>query len=177
MARFYKGPIKDTKLTYRFDSFLLHVVQEASQKSSAEIMNFFHELAKQVCVIGTENRTGGGIRKKVIEYFPGTSIPFQLLAKGYPRQDYDHATRSYGEHYHMACDVEIGFPEKMTFIKEQMLDEIAVSIMEKALMDGEEIQMPPFPRPEIKPSKMYKDLLDSFAGREPAPPKKRGKKT
>jgi hypothetical protein len=161
----YGDPIKEVKLSYRIDAFLLHLVQENSKKTSAEILNFFHELSKQVSQIGAEKRTGRGIRKKITDYFPGTSIPFHLDVKGYPRQDYDGSTRKYSEEYHMHCEVEIGFPDEKMYIKEQALDEIAVAIMEKALMDGEEVQMAPFIRPEIKSPKMYKKLMDSFAGR------------
>ena len=41
-------PRLKTKLNYRFDAFLLHLVQEATKRPSAEILNFFNELGKQV---------------------------------------------------------------------------------------------------------------------------------
>jgi hypothetical protein len=164
------------KMNYKFDAFLLYLIQQQSNKPSAEIMNFFHELCKQVCAIGVDKRTGRGIRKNITDYYPGTSVPFNLLVKGRIRGRYDHKTQQHIDGQDMACDVEVGFPTQKVYVKEQALDEIAVAIMEQALMDGEEITRPPFVRPDIKTPPMYRDLMDSFAGREPQPKKERRKK-
>jgi len=176
MARYHSGPVAGVRLNYRVDAFLLHLIQENTQKQSAEILNFFHELSKQICTIGAEKRTGSGIRKNITDYFPGTSIPFHLCIRGYPRQEYNRTTRMYEGEHHMHCEVEVGFPSQKLYIKEQALDEIAIAIMEKALMDGEEVKMAPFPRPPINSPKMYKNLMDSFAGRPVEEPVKKEKK-
>lgn len=156
-----------TKQSYTFDAFLLYLIQDVTKRPTAEILNFFNELGKAVSEIGTEKRTGSGIRKDITDYFPGTSIPFHMLVKGHKRnQNWNNQTKMYeGISEFMMCYVEIGFPDKAMHIKAQDLDEIAVAIMEKALMDGEEVNMPLFVKPEFKSPKMYKSLMDSFAGR------------
>jgi len=162
-----RSPIMKVKLNYRFDAYLLHLIQETTKKQSAEILNFFNELSKRVCEIGAEKRTGQGIRKNIKEYYPGTSIPFHMLAVGHPSsRRWDPITKGYVvQEEVMSCSVEIGFPEQKEYIKSQDLDDIAIALMEQALMDGEEIQRPPFIKPEIHTPRMYKDLMDAFAGR------------
>lgn len=157
------GPALRTKQSYRFDAYLLALIQEVTKRPSADILNFFNELAKQVCDIGSENRTGNGIRKNITNYFPGTSIPFHMLVKGNKQyQAWNNKTREYEGDQILMCYVEIGFPDKALHIKAQDLDDIAVALMEKALLGGEEVNMPPFIKPEIKTPKMYKELMDAF---------------
>jgi hypothetical protein len=170
-----RRPILRVKLNYKFDAFLLHLVQELTKRPSAEILNFFNELSKQVCEIGAENRTGRGIRKNISDYFPGTSIPFHMQVKGYPRHDYDSEKKEYISPEYMSCHVEVGFPERKMYIKSQKLDDIAVALMEKALLGGDEVNIAPFIRPEIRTPKMYKSLMDAYTGR-PAPESKKEKK-
>lgn len=168
-----------TKQSYTFDAYLLYLIQDVTKKPTAEILNFFNELGKAVSEIGTEKRTGQGIRKEITDFYPGSSIPFHMLVKGHKRnQNWNNQTRSYeGISEFMMCYVEIGFPDKALHIKAQDLDEIAVAIMEKALMDGEEVEMAPFVKPEFRSPKMYKDLMGSFAGRPVEEKPKRRKKT
>jgi hypothetical protein len=172
----------EVKLSFRFDAFLLRVIQDVTKRPSAEILNFFNELGKQVANIGTEQRKGSGIRKNITDYFPNTSIPFRLIVKGDPRgpyRKYDLNKKAYTDEEipaHMNCEVEVGFPFEGMGIETQKLDDIAVQLMEQALLGGEEVAMPPFARPEIRTPKMYKPLMDAFAGREPAKSKKRKKK-
>ncbi len=159
-----------SKLYYQFDAHLLYLVQEVSKRPSAEILNFFNELGKQVCDIGIENRTGRSIRKNLVEYFPGTSIPFRMLVKGYKSRQYRQHPPGGGayaaeDEEFMSCYIEVGFPDKKLHVKSQDLDDIAVQLMERALLGGDEVKMAPFIRPEIKTPRMYKALMKAFSGR------------
>lgn len=159
-----KKPPLPTRLHYKFDSFLLYLIQENTKRSSAEVLNFFNELGKQVADIGSENRTGKGIRKNITNYFPGTAIPFNMTVKGYKRNlHWNPQTRRYEEVGEvLSCNIEVGFPDKKMSVKTQDLDSIAVSLMEKALLGGEDPNIPPFAKPEIKTPKMYKALMEAF---------------
>jgi hypothetical protein len=162
--------------SYRFDAFLMHLVQDTTKRSSADILNFFHELGRQVSEMGFIKNKGRGIRKEMHDYFPGTSIPFHMLVKGhksYGRWDYSTNKQIKADSYW--CSVEVGFPSQITSIKEEELQNISVGLMEKALLDGGEVVVAPFVRPEIKTPKMYIALMNAFAGR-PEPEKKRRKK-
>lgn len=167
------------KLKYRMDSFLMYLIQDVTKRPSIEIINFFHELSNQIAEIGQQNRTGNGIIKKIDDYFPGTSIPFHLELKGSPSRRYDYQAKKYIEAEVFRCDVSIGFPEQSTYIADDVFNEIGDFLMEKALLG---IEVPadspanaPFKRPETFSPKMYKDLMDLYAGR-PVEEKKRKKK-
>jgi len=166
--------------SYRFDQYLMHLIQSMTSRPPAEILAFFHELAGQVSEIGVQKRTGRGIRKEIVDYFPGTSIPFQLMVKGRPmhrRYNPIHGSGPEGPEV-FSCQVEVGFPEQRTYMKEDDLKNLSVLLMEKALLGGDDVVVPDFNRPEIKTPKIYKALMNSFAGRESTEePKKRRKKT
>lgn len=167
-------------VTYSLDSFLMYLTQEVTNRSSADIMNFYHELCTQVAEIGLKNRTGRGIKKKIDDYFPGSSIPFHLELTGYPTSEgtWNEKTRKYENHRDVfKCHATVGFPARPTYMKEDMLHEIATFLMERDLL-GVEVpdNIKPFEKPETSSPKMYKDLMDRFAGRPIAEKKARKKK-
>ena len=164
-----KDQVYKIESTYKFDSYLMHLVQEVTQRPPAEILAFFYELATQITEIGISKKNANGIKKKVVDYFPGTSIPFNIVVKGRPW--YNHKLNV--DVFH--CDVEVSFPDQPTYVNEKELKDLSVLLMEKALLGGEDVVVPDFQKPEISAPKMYKDLMDAFAGR-PAEPKKKKKK-
>lgn len=170
--------VSKIKYHYRFDAFLMYLVQDVTKRPSAEILNFFNELTVQVAEIGFKNKKEHqrSIHKKIDDYFPGTSIPFHLELKGLTiRPHVDWTTKAERPGY-LQAEVSIGFPDRATYIKEDVLKEIEVALMEKALLGGEDINIPPFEKPPQSSGKMFKQLMDSFAGREPEPKKPRKKK-
>lgn len=163
-------------MSYQFDNFLLHLIQEVTKRSSADILNFFNELAKQVATIGTEQRKGEGIRKNIKDYFPGTSIPFHMLVKGWKGYNYRTPHHNLERDEYMSCTVEVGFPVDRMYIQAKKLDDIAVGLMEQVMLGGEPVNIPPFERPAIKTPKMYEPLMASFTGRVFPESKKKKKK-
>jgi hypothetical protein len=169
------------KSSYVFDQFLMYLIQDVTKKPTAEILNFFYELAGQVAQVGFKTRKGRGIDKRIDDYFPGTSIPFHMRLKGHPGHNnmtWDPTTRRYAqveEKYDYSAFVDVGFPERITKINEDVLNEAAVAIMEKHLLGGDGMDLPAFERPVQSSGKMYKKLMDAFAGRpeEPKKPRKR----
>jgi hypothetical protein len=153
-------------LSYSFDSFLMYLLQDVTKRPTAEILNFFNELGRQVSEIGVEKAASTMIRKELTEYFPNTSVPFTFLMKGY----------HYGKSWD--CRAEVTFPwRRQLRVESKDLDRIGVELMEQALLGGEQVAMPPFVKPEIRTPKMYKSLMDAFAGRPPKEKKPRAKKT
>lgn len=173
------------KLSYRFDQFLMYLIQDVTKRPTIEIINFFHELSTQVAEIGQQKRTGRGIHKKIDDYFPGTSIPFYLEMKGHPyvHREWDRATSSYktsGQET-FNCSVYVSFPDRPTYIDSKVFEEIGDFLMEKALLG---VDVPadspanqPFARPETRSPKMYKDIMDLYAGRPVEEKKGRKKKS
>jgi len=155
--------------SYKFDSYLMHLIQEVTKRSPAEILAFFHELASQIAEIGVKKKTGTGIKKNLTDYFPGTSIPFNILVKGRPYYHYQDKLDVF------KCYIEVGFPDQPTYMNEEDLKNLSVLLMEKALLGGDDVVVPDFKKPEIRTPKMYKVLMDAFAGR-PAPESKRKKR-
>lgn len=169
------------KLTYRFDQFLMYLIQDVTKRPTIEIINFFHELSNQVAELGQLKRTGNGIHKKIDDYFPGTAIPFHLELEGRPNRKYNYQTRTYDSAESFMCSVNIGFPDRSTYIDDKVFEEIGDFLMEKALLG---VDVPadspanqPFVRPETRSPKMYKDIMDLYAGRPVEEKKKRKKKS
>ena len=176
-----KEKLLPIKLKYRLDSFLMYLIQDVTKRPSIEIINFFHELSNQIAELGQEKRTGNGIHKKIDDYFPGTSIPFHLELKGHPNREYNYQTRKYADAEKFVCKVEIGFPDRSTYIDDKVFEEIGDFLMEKALL-GVEVPADspanqPFVRPETRSPKMYKKLMDLYAGRPEEPKPERKKRT
>jgi hypothetical protein len=177
------------KITYCFDGCLMYLIQEITQKPPAEIVAFFYELAVQIAEIGAANKMaekhGGSrraMRKKVTDYFPGTSVPFNMLVKGQKRTmgTWNSRTNLYeNQHEAYSCRVEVGFPETKQYIPEDELKAVSDALMERALleapMDG--VKIPEFKRPVIRSNRMFEDLMNSFAGRPPKEKKRRKKKS
>lgn len=169
----------EIKLSYRFDSFLMYLIQEVTKRPSAEILNFFHELSTEVARIGYEKRTGTGIKKKIDDYFPGSSIPFHMELEGTPRSEgnWNQTTRQYeNQKTTFRCEVHVGFPDRTTYMNQEALDEMATYLMERALLGVDLPEVKPFERPEVSSPKIYKKLMDSFAGRPEEPKKPRKSK-
>jgi hypothetical protein len=101
-----EGVKKQLSIAYKLDSCLMFLIQDVSKKPSADIINFFYELATTVCELSFKNKraTQRGFHKNIIDYFPGTSIPFNLKVSGY--------TRSWDPHAPFHARVEVKFPEK-----------------------------------------------------------------
>lgn len=173
------------RVNHHFDQFLMHLIQEVTQRPAVEILNFFYELAGQIARVGIEKKKGkGGISKEIVDYFPNTSIPFLMTVKGGRKQakyQWDATSRQnvlIDSEAH-ECTAEVGFPSVSSFIDENKLKEISTALMERALLDAplEGIEVPAFVKPEIRSSKMYVDLMNSFAGRPARERKKRKKKS
>jgi hypothetical protein len=171
------------KVEYRFDQYLMHLIQEVTKRPPIEILAFFYELSEQVADIGSKTAMKDGnrrIRKKIVEYFPGTSIPFRILVTGSRRTVYQKGAHgNYSTHDgSFECWAEVGFPENRTYIKEKDLRVITDALMEKALLDAplDNVVLPEFAKPVIKTPKMYKPLMDAFLGRKSEPKKSRKKK-
>ena len=163
------------KCEYQFDSYLMHLIQEVTKRPPAEILAFFHELATQIAEIGVKNKAGHGIAKKLVDYFPGTSIPFHIQVNGRPQwRGYNEQLESHVEMF--SCHVEVGFPECRTYMKEETLKELSVLLMEKSLLGGGDVIVPDFQRPEIRTPKMFVPLMDAFAGRPVTEPKRKKRK-
>lgn len=165
---------------YNFDPYLMHLVQEITKRPTAEIIAFFYELTSQVAEIGADNRRGRSIRKHIVDYFPGTSVPFKLLVKGWKSStaDWDQATKQYVNRREVfSCEATVSFPESRMYMKEEELKRIQTALMEKALLGGEDVVVEEFKKPEIRTPKMYKPLMDAFAGRpvEEKKPKRKKK--
>ncbi len=171
------------KAHYRFDQFLLHLVQDVTKKPTADVLNFFYELTQQICQISMEKRKGSGVRKVFHDYFPGTSIPFHMLIVGhtnYDRGQWNPHTRVY-EHPDkrvFSCDVEIGFPASRTYMDAKKLEDMQSAIMEQQLLGAEVVPLAPFDKPPIKNPKMFKKFMDEVLGRpvEDKPKKPRKKR-
>lgn len=165
------GEVKQlpVKIKYHLDQFLMYLIQDVTKRPSIEIINFFHELSTQVAELGQLKKTGYGIHKKIDDYFPGTSIPFHMELEGRPNREYDYKTSQYKDGEKFMCTVNIGFPNRSTYIDDKVFEEIGDFLMEKALL-GVEVPADspanqPFVRPDVKSPKMYKDLMDLYAGR------------
>jgi len=173
------------RVSHHFDQFLMHLIQEVTKRPTVEILSFFYELAGQVARVGLEKKKhGGGIAKEIVDYFPDTSIPFLMTVKGGHKRAkhvWNPVTRQNdqvdGEAHE--CTAEVGFPEGRSFIAEDKLKEISEALMERALLDAplDGIEVPAFVKPEIRSSKMYVDLMNTFAGRPPRERKRRKKKS
>jgi hypothetical protein len=180
MAEDNTEEVKHRKLnaSYRFDAFLMYLIQDVSKRSSAEIANFFYELSTQVCELGfAAKKCGGGIDKRINDYFPGTSIPFYMRVRGSQSESHwDYKTRQTIHKKTLSATIEVTFPESTTYMKPEELERIADEIMESKLLGVEEPDMAPFKRPELRTPKMYEDLMNSFAGRPAAEKKARKRK-
>ena len=165
------------KYRFNFDSFLMYLIQDVTKRPSAEILNFFNELVVQVAEMGFNNKKGRGIDKRIDDYFPDTAIPFHVRVKGRKSYGGNHWRTGEEVQEHYYAYAEVGFPQCATYIKEDLLKDIQVALMEKALLGGDDIDIKPFEKPPIRSSKMYKSLMDAFAGREPEPKKTRKRKT
>ena len=160
-------------ISYELNPFLIHLVQEVTKRPSAEILNFFHELVGQVCDIGLNKKKSSSrsIRKNITDYFPGTSIPFHILVRGHFSNRWDPTRQIYLDEKQFSCNAQVGFPEERTYVKEEDLKEIAVGLMEKTLLGGEDVTVKDFDKPVINTPKMFKELMDMYSGR-PAVKKK-----
>jgi len=166
------------RASYHFDKFLMYLIQDVTKKPSAEILNFFYELAGQIGQIGFRNMTGHSIDKKIDDYFPGTSIPFHMRVKGRKGwTHYDYNTKHHEqENETFSANVEVGFPDCSTYIEEKQLNDAATAIMEQHLLGGDALDLPPFEKPVQRSARMFKAVMDEFAGRPKPERKKRGKK-
>jgi hypothetical protein len=172
------------EVSYHLDQYLMHLIQEVTKRPTVEIIAFFYELASQIADIGAQAAIANGnraMRKEIVDYFPNTSIPFRMMVKGhkiirYRRDKKGHHT---DDHYDVFdCDMELGFPENKTWMKEEDLKRISEALMERALLDApiDHIVLPDFEKPVIRSPKMFKALMNTFLGREPEPKKSRKKK-
>lgn len=166
------------KMSYNFDAFLMYLVQDVTKKPSAEILNFFYELANAVASMGFKaKKDNGGIDKRIDDCFPGSSIPFHMRIKG-RRRTWDYVNGKYQtfDNPIYAAIVEVGFPTQNIHMDSKKLEDAATAIMEHHLLGGDVVaEVAPFDKPEPRSGRMYKKLMDEFAGR-PTAEKKRGKK-
>jgi hypothetical protein len=174
---------KPKKITanYNFDQFLMYLIQDVTKKSSAEILSFFYDLARQVCVIGVEKMrvNQGAIDKKIDDFFPGTSIPFHMRVKGHKYTNrWNPHTRQYEDQESVFnAIVDVGFPDRPTYLNEKSLNHVCEALLEQTLLGGEVVPVPPFEKPQPSSGKMYKKLMDEVVGRHTGEePKKRNKK-
>jgi hypothetical protein len=184
------------KVNYCFDGCLMYLIQEITKKPSAEIIAFFYELAGQIAEIGAKDKLKGaapsssgrrrwrsnGMRKNVVDYFPNTLVPFQMLVKGYRTQrgTWNPATRQNDDVREVfECTAEISLAQVKQYIPEDELKAVSEALMERALLDApmDGVKIPEFRRPTIKSNKMFEDLMNSFAGRPPKEKKRRKKKS
>ncbi len=130
-------------------------------------------------MIGLQKKDSGGIDKRIDDYFPDTSVPFHMRAKGYNlRGNWNPTTRRYDEdNTYYYCSVEVSFPQQLTPMPEKVLEEMTVKLMESSLGFGEAIDSKPFERPPIKTPKALKDIIDAFAGRPVKEKRQRKSKT
>lgn len=157
-------------VSYKFDMNLLHLIQEVTKRPTSEILIFFYELINQVADIGAQDKlaegsTTGRIQKNIVNYFPGTSVPFHLRVKGFrsTKSDYNPITRCY-ENLEAVyrCSADLSFPKANTYMNEEQLRSIQTALMEKALLGGENVELPPFDKPKIKTPRMFKALMEEF---------------
>lgn len=151
--------ITKIKYHYRFDAFLMYLIQDVTKRPSAEILNFFNELSTQVAEIGVDKMHEGqrAIDKKIDDYFPGTSIPIHMRVTGYRNRRQEEQP--------VSCEVTVSFPTRTAPIPEKDLQLAATMLMEHHLLGGEMPDVLPFTRPDIKSQRMFKDLMNTFMGR------------
>ena len=159
----------------------MYHIQEITKKPSVDILSFFYELSREVCTIGIKKRKNsyGSIYKKIDDFFPGTSVPFNICVRGNPTGGRYYSNwhgsgtnHSDSDTQNFTCSVDIGFPDRATYMEESKLKDIETALVEQALLGGAGVHIADFVKPEIKASKMFKDLMDTVAGR-PVEEKKR----
>jgi|GEM_PF-4755594 len=160
----------ETKMRFSLNRFLMYTIQDVTKKPSVEILAFFHDLSRSIANIGLEKNKGKGIRKDLEDFFPGTSIPFKMLIKGWKswyRGTWNPHTRQHeGEQKDIfEVSVEIGFPDNTLGIPEAQLKNISEALAERELLGGDGIVLPPFEKPETKTPKMYVKMMEEICGK------------
>lgn len=167
------------RLIYRFDKYLMFLVQDVTKRQPAEILNFFYELGaalSQASLKGVK-QSQRNVKRSATDYFPGSAIPFHVIVKGNKYRIYDDRTHKYGDDETWSFTIEAGFPDETSPMPEEELKRINLELMENALFDAEhEVVAPMFVKPEIRSSHGFRKLMTSFMGREPEPKKPRKKR-
>jgi hypothetical protein len=167
------------KMYYRFDNYLMYLIQDVTKKDTVDIIAFFSDLSKAVSTIGQEKKTGGGIRKEILDFFPGTSIPFRMMVKGSISRfvrNWDPVSKRFinEETKTFSCTVEVGFPEETLYMSEEKVERITEALLERELLGGGDIQLPAFDRPSPSTPKMYQKMMEDICGKAPPKPKRPG---
>lgn len=138
--------LKEKLISFRPNLDLMCLIQQATNQSTDEILGFFYDLGKEIMVLGLSKVTGKAIRAKIIEFYPGTSIPFTLLVK---------ATKPKGNWVGF-CQINVLFPcNRIATVDTKKLMEM---IFEKQLLDAPSLLN--FEAPKAKIPKLYKDLVE-----------------
>ena len=170
-------PLK-IKSNYKFDKFLMYLIQDVTKRTSADIVNFFYELSNEVTKIGIEKRTGRGIHKKISDFFPKTNIPFLLVVRGDVVHYWGRPDKAEEGFEIFGCSIEVGFPNSVTHIDQDKLCNLSTEIMESEVLGGCDPTIPPFDKPVIRTPPIYRKLMTEYTGEvHKAPPKpKKSKK-
>jgi hypothetical protein len=156
------------QLEFSFDSHLLYLIQDVTKKDSIDILAFFNDLSRSIAELGVEKRTGMGIKKKLVNFFPNTSIPFFMVVEGRPSTNRRWVKGALIEDDRevFRCHVEVGFPEDKTSFPTEMISKITEALLERDLLGHEGGFLQPFDKPEPKESKMYKKMMEDICGKQ-----------
>jgi hypothetical protein len=175
--------IKQITVKYGFDQYLIRLIHEVSKRPTTEIVVFFYELSEQVAKIGAEAAVKAGnryMRKKIVDYFPGTNVPFCMFVTGRQKVAYQKGAHGNYTTYDgdFDCDVLIDFPEHLVSVSEKDLSAASVALMEQALLEApqDDTILPSFPLLKPKTPPMYRALINAFLGRKPEKGKSRKRK-
>lgn len=143
--------VKEVKYRFKFDQWLMYHIQDVTKKSTVEIIAFFADLGKAVAIEGLEKRSGTTIRKKIDALFPGSSIPFHLLVTSNVYRNWDPHLRAYSQHEVHEVYIFVGFPADPTYMSSEEVTKIQEALLERDLLGGSDVTLPPFEQP--KPQK------------------------
>lgn len=145
--------MKENSFSFQPDQGLMYLIQQITNKPSAEILGFYYDLGKQIFEIGLKNMKTNQreIRKVVEDMYPGTAVPFKMLVK---------ARRGYKEN-HAHGSVEITFPDNAVYMNREEIEAMMTDLMENSLL-GAEHQFPAFTSPPPVAGKMYKKLIEEI---------------
>lgn len=168
------------RITYRFDKYLMYLIQDVTKKPSAEILNFFYELSRALSEesIKKVKNHQRYLKRTATDYFPDSSVPFHVLVKGDIPYHIQRGHKWENNNDVWDFTVEVGFPDETSPMPEDELQRVNIELMENALFDaGHHVEAPKFMKPEFKSSESLRKLMNSFMGRgEVKKPRKSRKK-
>lgn len=139
------------KLTdFNADNNLLYLIQQVTQQSSADILNYFYCTAVDIMNTSLKKSTADYPRRKLSMFYPGTAIPFTLQVSYNKWQKPDK-----GDNWPVTCTIV--FPKAQARFNN--LANIANEIAEAHLLGGAEPKLEPFERPPLRAPGGMRNLI------------------